>query len=355
MAKRNVDDLIEEVLGKSDRAYVPTGIIGWRLLTGVPSLDRILGGGLPSGSFTQIYGPEQSGKTSLAYRIAGQAVKMGKDTLLVPLEGYDEIFARACGIDTSADNFHVFSADFAELTFNMCIQAVRDYGVEVVVMDSISAAVPRKDLEKEQKVEDGDPGFNVGNRARSIGSFVGKLQMALKRRGAIFVTVNRLTASITKMGGSMVPAGGMVLQYDSDIKINMWGRAPSFKDMLQGKNIIESSVSVTKGKMEGIRLFGATELYCLHGVGIDIHRDLITESLNIGTVEKSGAWFKYGDYKFQGMTKFADELRINEELYNDLTEKVNTSIALREAVKVTKLKAKSTEEDDEEEELDDTS
>src|SRR3972149_11740151 len=120
---KNVQELVDTILSKTDSMYVPTGEISWRLPTGVPSLDNILGGGLPGGSITQIYGPEQSGKTSLAYKITGEAVRLGYSTMLVPLEGYSKEFAKSCGVDTEAKNLHVISADFAELLFNTCIEA----------------------------------------------------------------------------------------------------------------------------------------------------------------------------------------------------------------------------------------
>lgn len=329
MAK-DVQELVDILLSKTDSIYIPTGEISWRLPTGVPSLDNILGGGLPGGSITQIYGPEQSGKTSLAYRIAGESVKRGYSTILVPLEGYSKEFARACGIETEAKNLHVISADFAELLFNTCIEAIRNYDTKVVVMDSIAAAIPRADLEKKQKVEDGDPSFNMGTRARSISSFIQQMQIPLKRKEAIFVTVNRLTADINRYGGSLKPGGGHTLQYASDIKISMWGK------INRDEKIIETDVTVMKGKEDGIGLFGATVLYFAHGQGVDVYRDLITVCEGKGIVIKSGAWYAYGEQKFQGLAGFAEVLKTNKELYQELTDKVGKNITAQEVVKVEK-------------------
>jgi len=338
---KDVQELVDTILSKTDRMYVPTGEISWRLPTGVPSLDNILGGGLPGGSITQIYGPEQSGKTSLAYKITGEAVRLGYSTMLVPLEGYSKEFAKACGVDTEAKNLHVISADFAELLFNTCIEAVRNYDTKVIVMDSIAAAIPRADLEKKQKVEDGDPGFNVGSRAKSIGSFIQQMQIPLKRKEAIFVTVNRLTADINRYGGSMKPAGGQTLQYDSDIKISMWGRSN------RDEKIIETDVTVMKGKENGINLFGATTLYFAHGQGVDVYRDLITVCEIKGIITKGGAWYTYGEQKFQGLAGFAEALKGNKELYQELMNKVSQNIAVQEAAKVVEKKTRKKNKDGE--------
>ena len=264
MAKR-VQDLIDSLLEKSDaRVYVPVGRPQWRVSTGVASLDILLGGGIPSGAFVHIYGPEQSGKTSLVYRMVGEAVRAGKSTLLCPIEGYDKAFAQACGIDTESENFHVLSATNAESLFYSCIRAIREYDVKVLVLDSIAAAIPRADLEKKQKLVDGDPGFSVGARAKSITHFVRQLKEVLENKGAIFVTVNQYTAKITSYGGSLHPGGGEALQYASDIKIRMRGTTPYFKDdtpLSEEDKVIVSDVSIMKGKLGGVKLFSSTTLY----------------------------------------------------------------------------------------------
>ncbi len=334
-----MQELVDILLNKTNSIYVPTGEISWRLPTGVPSLDNILGGGLPGGSITQIYGPEQSGKTSLAYRIAGESIRRGYSTLLVPLEGYSKPFAKACGIETEASNLHVISADFAELLFNTCIEAVRNYDTKVIVMDSIAAAIPRSDLEKKQKVEDGDPSFNVGTRAKAIGSFIQQMQIPLKRKEAVFVTVNRLTADINRYGGSMKPGGGQTLQYDSDIKISMWGKSN------RDEKIIETDVTVMKGKEDGVDLFGATTLYFAHGQGVDVFRDLITVCEAKSIITKGGAWYTYGEQKFQGLAGFAEVLKNNKELYQELMDKVEQNIVVQEAAKVEKKRKKKNGED----------
>jgi recombination protein RecA len=319
MAK-DLGGFIDELTKKTEHVYVPDGIVKWRLPTGILSIDKILGGGIPSGSITQLYGPEKSGKTTLAYQITGQAVKQGRVTLLVPLEKYSLEYAKACGIDTDAPNYHTFAADYAELTFNTIIEAVREYHTEVIVMDSISAATPKGDLDKPQKTDDMMKGFNIGTHARAIGDFITKLQLPLRRYNALFVTVNQLSNEIGRWGSSKKPKGGMALQYYSDIKFKMWGKDFS------ADNLIESTVTIEKDKDFEVIPFGSTVLYMSHGKGVDIERDLISYITEAGIVKKSGAWYSYVDlnkeeHKYQGMPAFADDLRNNTSLKDELMSK----------------------------------
>ena len=316
---KDVGELVDILLKKTDSVYVPTGTVKWRLPTGVPSLDRILGGGIPSGSITQIIGPSQSGKTSLAYRITGEAVKRGYSTLLVPIESYSEAFARTCGIDIDAKNYHPLTGDFAEIIFNTCIEAIREYGAEVIVMDSIAAAIPRADLEKKQKIEDGDPSFNVGTRARAISAFIHQLLIPLKRHSAMFITVNRLTASINRFGGGLTASGGETMKYDNGITINMWGKPD------RDTGVIESNVVITKGKEDDVKEFKATTLYFSHGVGVDVYRDITDTGVDLRIIKKAGAWFSYGDKKFQGASGFAEALKADKELYDEIVASINST------------------------------
>lgn len=312
-------DLIDEFVGKSNSVYVPPGRVTWRLSTGILTLDKILGGGFPSGSVVQLYGPEKSGKTTLAYHIAGRAVKAGYSTLLIPLEKYSAQYAEACGIDLTASNFHIVAADYAELVFNICIEAVRNYDAKVIVMDSISAATPKADLMKKQKTEDMDKGFNIGSQARAVSDFIRKIQQPIRRKEAIFLTVNQLSYEISKWGGRKQPKGGMALQYFSDIKLNMWGTENRVD------HFIETRVTVDKGKDWDVVPYGMATLIIRHAQGIDVVMDLITTCEKAEIVERRGAWYTYGEYKAQGMNNFASLLKENPDLRNELFEKATSA------------------------------
>lgn len=318
---RNTKELIDTFVSKSDSVYVPPGKTTWRLPTGILTLDKVLGGGFPGGSIIQLYGLEKSGKTTLAYRTAAQAVKNGYSTLLIPLEKYSEQYAEACGLDINSENLHIVAADYAELVFNLCIEAVRNYDTKVIIMDSISAATPKADLEKKQKTEDMDKGFNIGTQARSISDFIRKIQQPVRRKEAIFLTVNQLSYEISRWGGRRVPKGGLQLQYFSDIKINMWGK--EYTKVVEP--YIETILTVDKGKDFDIVPYGTTTLTIHHAKGIDVETDLIAACEKIGIVQKKGAWYVYKDNKIQGMSNFASLLKENFDLRNELFDAATKS------------------------------
>lgn len=321
MALKNTQDLIDTFVKTSDHVYVPSGKVTWRLPTEIPSLDRVLGGGFPGGSIVQIYGPEKAGKTTLAYHIAGKAIKQGLSTLLIPIEKYSDDYAEACGIDLDqrGNLFHIVAADFAELTFNLCIEAVRNYDTKVIVMDSISAATPKADLAKPQKTADMEKGFNMASQARSIGDFIRKIQQPIRRKEALFITVNQLSTNIGAWHSSLKPKGGMQLQYFSDVKLKMWG-----KDDKVNK-LIESTVTVDKGKDWDMIPYGTTILYIYHARGVDTDRDIIDMCVKGGIIEKKGTWFMYGNDKCQGVATLVDKLRADSTLRAELLAKANTA------------------------------
>lgn len=335
---KNFNDLVKQVLNKTDKIFVPDGKTVWRLPTGIPSLDTALGGGLPGGTITQIYGPEASGKTTLAYHIAGQAVKLGYRTAYIGLEGYSEPYAKICGVDVDkvddggAKLFNVLSGDFAEEVFNLCIEGIREYDLKVIVMDSISAAIPKANVEKKQPTDAMDKGPSIGAKARTIGYFIEQLQNPIRRKKVLFVAVNQLRSDIGKFVSSLKPGGGMALQYYSDVKISMWSRQDS------SSGDIETRVTIKKGKEWDIIPFSTTTLYMKHGKGIDIEKDILTSCEKAKIVVRGGAWYTYVDdsgkeHKFQGMDNFSmtlkDDKLLRDELMNKATQ-VGVSIAAEE-------------------------
>ncbi len=323
---KDFNDLVKAILNKTDRIFVPEGKTTWRLPTGIPSLDAALGGGLPGGTISQIYGPETSGKSTLALHIAGQAVKLGYRTAYIGLEGYSERYAKSCGVEVDKldENggklFNVISGDFAEEIFNTCIEGIRNYDLKVIVMDSISAAIPKANIDKKQPTDAMDKGPSVGAKARVVGYFIEQLQNPVRRKQALFVTVNQLRSDIGKFVSGLKPGGGMALQYYSDVKISMWGK----QDPTSGD--VESKITIKKGKEWDIIPYSTTTLYLAHGKGIDIERDIIVTCEKAGLIKKGGSWYTYIDdkkkeHKYQGLENFADALRGNDTLREDLYQK----------------------------------
>ena len=317
---KDTKELIDTLL-KSDKVFVPPGKVTWRLPTGILTLDKVLGGGFPGGSIIQLYGLEKSGKTTLAYRTAAQAVNAGYSTLLIPIEKYSEQYAEACGLDINSKNLHLVSADYAELVFNLCIEAIRNYDTKVIIMDSISATTTKADLEKKQKTEDMEKGFNIGSQARAVSDFIRKIQQPIRRKEAIFLTVNQLSYEIGRWGGRPLPKGGLALQYFSDIKLNMWGK----ENKKVAKPYIETIVTVDKGKDWDIIPYGSTTLTIYHAQGIDVEADLLNACERTGIVDKKGAWYIYGKHKIQGANGFVELLRKDSKLRSELFDKASQS------------------------------
>jgi len=316
---KDIGELVQAILKKTDKIYVPAGKTTWRLPTGIPSLDRGLGGGIPGGTIVQLFGPEKSGKTTLAYHIVAQAVERKIPTLFVGLEGYSEQYAQACGVNTKSEFFHHISGDFAEHIFNLCIEGIRNYNLKVIVMDSITAAIPKANIDKKQPTDDMDKGPNVGAKARTTGYFVEQLQQPIRRKEAIFVAVNQLRSNIGTFTSGLKPAGGMALQYYTDIKISMWGS----EDRSTGD--VETKVTISKGKEWDVIPYSTTTLFMQHGKGVDIERDIINACEKAGIVKKSGAWYQYNDQKYQGLSNFAVALKENSELRTELYNQITQS------------------------------
>ncbi len=318
---KDFNELVKDVLDKTDKIFIPEGKTSWRLPTGIPSLDMALGGGIPGGSITQVFGPESSGKSTLAYHVAAQAVKLGYRTAYIALEGYSEPFAIACGVEVDKLDedgkplFNVLSGDCAEEIFNLCIEGVRHHDLKVIVMDSISAAIPKANIEKKQPTDDMDKGPSIGNKARTIGYFIERLQNPIKRKKAIFFTVNQLRSDIGRFITSLKPGGGMALQYYSDVKLSLWGKQDAVT------HDVETKVTIIKGKEWDITPFSTTTLYMAHGKGVDIERDIINTCEKKGVITKGGAWYQYDGQKYQGLANFANELRSNKPLRDELYEK----------------------------------
>lgn len=327
---KSIGELIDAVLKKTDKVFIPEGKTGWRLPTGVPSLDKCLGGGLPGGTIVQIYGPESAGKTTLAYQIVGQAVKLGYPTMFVGLEGYSEQYARACGIDVDSEYFHPFSGDFAEEVMNTVVEGFRNYDLKVVVMDSITAAIPKANIEKKQPTDGLDKGPNVAAKARVVGYFIEQLQHPVRRKQTIFIAVNQLRSNIGKFVSGLKPSGGLALQYYTDVKISMWGT----QDRSTGDT--ETKITISKGKEWDVVPYSTTTIHMSHGKGIDIDRDVIGICERSGYVKKSGSWYQYDDHKFQGLANFSEALKadpkLKEELY-ELASQSTVEMTIDEAAK----------------------
>ncbi len=316
-----VDEFIKKVMEKTDDVFIPEGKIEKRLPTGIQSLDKILGGGIPEGTITQIYGLEGVGKSTASYHIIGSAIKNGYETCLIALERYSEDYAAACGVDIRSPLYRVVSASFAEHTFNTIIYMIRETPIKVIVVDSIVAVPPKSVLEKKQPTQDMDKGPTIGAMSRVISDFIKKVQLSIRRNGIILILVNQFTTNIGGYHSSLSPDGGLSLQYNTDIKIKMHGKE------VDRNNSDKTTVSLTldKSKLWGTTSRGSTKIDIYHGKGIDLYADLMNICESGGVISKKGAWYSYGDIKWQGTKGFRELLEKDEKLANEIKEKAKTA------------------------------
>lgn len=295
----------------------PTGITAWRLPTGVLTLDRLLGGGVPSGTITQVIGRESTGKSTLCLHIIASALKEGHKVSFVPLEGWSKPYADALGVKEDDPNLSIWTAEFAEYTFNLLIDLIRNSDADVFVLDSITAPVTRKQLVKKQPVQEMDKGPEIAAKSRAISDFLDKIQGVVKQRQLVFICVNQLRSQITKMGGYDGPAGGKALQYYTDLKLWL-----TKKDIMVTPPYIETTLKIKKAKVWGVAQHSQTVLSVGGRVlGIDKVKDLVSACEKAGIVDKSGKWIKYGEHSWNGIPGASDFLNDNPAVLEELRTK----------------------------------
>ena len=314
---RDIRELLDAVSKKTDKVFEPSGEIEWRIPTGVLSLDLKLGGGIPVGMITQLYGPELSGKSTLLQYIIGNALRMGKHVLYIPQESYSKEYAKICGIDIDSPLLTIRAFEFGEHAVNFIVEAVRNYDTDVVALDSLPSIVPRKGIEKKAPTDDMDKGPEIGLRARLLGNFVERLSVPLIRKPAAFIAVNQVRTDIGRFMSSQKPTGGIGLQHYTGLKLSMWGKTIANKD---GNSIIESNVIIKKGKVWMVREFASTKFLVEHGIGIYLDHHLLNVCSVAGIVKKSGSWYQYKTHKFQGADGFVEVMRSDNGLRKELVE-----------------------------------
>lgn len=330
-------DMIDDAVNKNSALFIPTGVVDWRAPTGSVGLDRILGGGLPSGRLTQIYGREGVGKTTLLYSTIKEVQLMGKTSVFVSLEGtYDVEFIRQFGVDVDSDTFALFSSENAEDAYNLMIDLIRDSDVNLLAVDSIVAANPRA-KEKKFAVKDGDPGPSIGVKSRLLGDFLNRIIVPIDRQQIALVFINQLRTKINIRGASYAePAGGFALQHYTTLKINMW------KESRMG---VTSNILVQKGKDWHIKTFHSHMIDIIDCKGIDKEKEIVDMCVELGYIKKAGSWYYYNDFKWHGVQQASEELRGDTPLKEDLMRKIMVNEDVEEATQEDIIKAKEATSD----------
>jgi len=320
---------IEKQFGKGSimrlgqrNAVTPIGAIS----TGSISIDYALGiGGLPRGRVTEIYGPESSGKTTLALQVIAEAQKTGGLAAFVDAEhALDAQYAQKLGVDL--ENLLVSQPDNGEQALEIVEVLIRSNSVDVVVVDSVAALVPKAEIEGEM----GEA--QMGLQARLMSQALRKLTGVVSKSNTTLIFINQLREKIGVMfGNPETTTGGRALKFYASVRIDI-RRIASIKD---GDQVIGGRTRVKVVKNKVAPPFREAEFDVMYGEGISREGDLLDLSVEKRIVEKSGAWFAYGGERLgQGRENAKQFLRDNPDVRRAIDERVRKELGLSREVEV---------------------
>ncbi len=282
--------------------------------TGAISLDYALGvGGIPRGRIIEIFGPESSGKTTLALHIIAEAQKQGGKVVYIDAEhALDPEYARRIGVDI--DNVYLSQPDYGEQALEIVETLIRSGSIDVVVVDSVAALTPKAEIEGEM----GDS--SIGLQARLMSKAMRKLTSIAARSKCTVIFINQLRTKIGVMFGSPeVTTGGNALKFYSSIRIDIRRK----EKIMKGDNIIGHNVLVKVVKNKVAPPFKEASFDIIFPNGISKESALIDTALTLGILERSGAWFRLGDRQLsQGKDALKILLKEDPELYKELEGKI---------------------------------
>ena len=302
--------------------------------TGSLALDAALGiGGVPKGRIIEIYGPESSGKTTLALHILAEAQKRGGEVAFVDAEhALDPVYAAALGVDT--DNLLVSQPDTGEQALEITDALVRSGAVDAVVVDSVAALVPKQEIEGEM----GDT--FVGLQARLMSQALRKLAGTIAKTNCVVIFINQLRMKIGVMyGNPETTTGGNALKFYSSVRLDV-RRVESLKE---GGNVIGNKTRVKVVKNKVAPPFREAYFDIMYGQGISKWGELVDLAVQMDIVQKSGSWFSMGDERIgQGSNSVKEYLMANPDIAEEVEAKVRANL-LKAATAAPKSPAKAAE------------
>ena len=287
--------------------------------TGSISLDAALGvGGYPKGRIIEIYGPESSGKTTLAIHAIAEAQKQGGIAAFIDAEhAFDRFYAAKLGVDV--DNLWISQPDNGEQELVIADQLIRSAAIDILVVDSVAALTPKKEIE-------GDMGDNVvGLQARLMSQALRKLTSTISKTNTTCIFINQLREKIGVMfGNPETTTGGNALKFYSSVRLDI-RRVTSIKD---GDQVIGNQVRVKVVKNKVAPPFRKAEFEITFGEGISKVGEIVDLGVEYGIIQKSGSWFSYDNSKLaQGRDATKKLLRDNPELCEEIEEKIKQAVA----------------------------
>lgn len=307
-------------------ASIPTGSI---------SLDLALGiGGLPRGRIIEIYGPESSGKTTLCLHAVAEVQKQGGIAAFIDAENaMDPVYARKLGVDV--DNLLISQPDFGEQALEICETLVRSGAVDIIVIDSVAALVPKNELE-------GDMGdSHMGLQARLMSQAMRKLTGIISRTNCTVIFINQIRMKIGVMFGSPeTTTGGNALKFYSSVRLEI-RRIESLK---KGDEFLGNKVKVKVVKNKVAAPFKIAIFDIMFGSGISVEGDVLDLAVSANIINKSGTWYTYKDSKVgQGRENAKQFLKENPDILAEVSKKVRESIKPEMLEEIQEVKEKSKE------------
>ncbi len=286
--------------------------------TGALSLDLALGvGGVPKGRIIEIYGPESSGKTTLALHILTEAQKKGEAVAFIDAEhAFDANYARNIGLDT--DNLYISQPDFGEQALEILETLVRSSAFGVIVVDSVAALTPRAEIE-------GDMGdSHMGLQARLMSQALRKITAITSKAGTTIIFLNQLRMKIGVMfGNPETTTGGNALKFYSSVRMDIRQKEKITKDGV----VIGHSRKVKVVKNKVAPPFKEATFNMIYPFGIDKESSILDAAIETGIVEKSGTWIKYGDQQLaQGRESTTELLKEDKKLRDKIEKEVRAKM-----------------------------
>lgn len=314
---------LEQVIGQIERQFGKGSIMRLGdnakivvdvIPSGCPTLDVALGiGGMPRGRIVEIYGPESSGKTTVALHVIAEAQKMGCVAAFIDAEhALDPVYAGNLGVDINA--LYISQPDSGEQALDITDSLVRSGGIDIIVIDSVAALTPKAELDGEM----GDS--HVGLLARLMSQAMRKLTAAINKSNTCVIFINQLRDKVGVMyGNPETTTGGKALKFYSSIRLDV-RRVENIKE---GDNIIGSRTRVKVVKNKLAAPFKQAEFDIIYGKGISREGCLLDLAIDFGIIEKSGSWFSYnGDKIGQGKETVKKYLAENESIRTDIEKAV---------------------------------
>ena len=301
----------------NERSQEPQEVIS----TGSIGLDTALGiGGLPKGRIIEIYGPESSGKTTLSTHVIAEAQKKGGMCAIIDAEhAFDSAYAKKLGVDV--DNLLVSQPDYGEQALEIADRLILSGAIDVVVIDSVAALVPKSELEGEM----GDS--KMGLHARLMSQALRKLTATINKTGTVCIFINQLREKIGVMfGNPETTTGGNALKFYASVRLDI-RRMAQIKD---GDEAIGNRVKVKVVKNKVAPPFRSAEFEIIFGEGISKIGEIIDMGVELEIINKSGSWFSYEGNKLgQGRDSVKTILHDNPEMANEIEAKIRAKIAAK--------------------------